>query len=152
MGAIGEAISGASALSNLASGGKGGNSAGTQQTTLFESPGGITPEQQALADYKYGQDVLQAEQTFAGSEAGGGASLSTMATQMTGGAQMGKALNEADMSDKNMQAEYAAHQASEQASNANSAGQVTAQSNQLSDLNALAKLANTSSSSSSTTG
>ena len=95
-------------------GGKlGGNtSVDQQQFPFFHSPGGVTPEQTALADYNYGQNLTEAAGQFGDSPQGGeggGNSLSTMASQVFGGANMGKALNLASMSDTNQTAAYDAY-------------------------------------------
>lgn len=92
-------------------GGKVGGSTNVdqQQFPYFTSPGGVTPEQSALAEYDYGQNLTQGQAQFEGSDQGGGPSLSTMATQVAGGANTGKALNLAGMSDVNQGAAYSAY-------------------------------------------
>ena len=88
----------------------GGTSVDQQQYPYFTSPGGVTPQQQSLGDYNYGQNLTESQGQFdPQSQPGGGASLSTMATQAAGGANMGKALDLASMSDTNQNAELAAY-------------------------------------------
>lgn len=93
-------------------GGKVGEATGGPQQTQypsFTSPGGITAQQGALADYDYGQNLTEGQAQFEGSDQGGGPSLSTMATQVAGGANTGKALDKARMSDVNQNADYEAY-------------------------------------------
>jgi len=66
----------------------------------FSSPGGITPDQQAAAQYGYGEDLLGTGSQFASS----GTGQSTMATQAAGGARMKEADTQAQMSDINQSA------------------------------------------------
>ena len=70
----------------------GGLDVDQQQFPYFTSPGGVTPQQTALAEYDYGQNLTQGQAQFEGSDEGGGPSLSTMATQVAGGANIGKAI------------------------------------------------------------
>ena len=93
-------------------GGKVGGSTSVDQTQypFFTSTGGVTPQQSALADYDYGQNLLEGQAQFEGSGQGGGPSLSTMATQVAGGANMGKAIQSGAMSDTNQGAEYGSYQ------------------------------------------
>jgi hypothetical protein len=93
----------------------GGKAAGSlnvdqQQYPFFHSAGGITPQQQSLADYDYGQNLTEGQAQFEGSGQGGGPSLSTMASQVAGGANMGKALDLAKMSDVNQGAEFGSYE------------------------------------------
>lgn len=88
----------------------GSTSVDQQQYPYFTSSGGVTPQQTALADYDYGQNLLEGQAQFEGSGEGGGPIDSTMATQTAGGANMGKALNLASMSDVNQGAEYGAYE------------------------------------------
>jgi hypothetical protein len=92
-------------------GGSGKDGSGDQQTQypFFQSPGGVTPQQTALGEYDYGQNLTQGQAQFEGSDEGGGNSLSTMATQVAGGANMGNALNLASMSDVNQNAALTAY-------------------------------------------
>ena len=92
-------------------GGSGKDGSGDQQTQYpyFSSPGGVTPQQTALGEYDYGQNLTQGQAQFEGSDEGGGNSLSTMATQVAGGANMGNALNLASMSDVNQNAALTAY-------------------------------------------
>ena len=87
----------------------GGESVDQTQYPSFTSPGGVTPQQQSLGDYDYGQNLTEAAGQFEGSDQGGGNSLSTMASQVFGGANMGKALTLAGSSDANQGAEYGAY-------------------------------------------
>jgi hypothetical protein len=79
------------------------------QYPYFTSPGGVTAQQTALADYDYGQNLTEGQAQFEGSDEGGGISLSTMANQVAGGANLGKALNLGTMSDTNETGEYNAY-------------------------------------------
>ena len=90
----------------------GGSSKDAQQTQYpyFQSQGGITPQQSDLAQYDYGQSLLQGQGQFEGGDQGGGISDSTMATQTAGGANIGKALNASQMSDTDQTAQYEAYQ------------------------------------------
>jgi hypothetical protein len=88
----------------------GGLNVDQQQYPFFTSSGGITPQQSALAEYDYGQNLTEGQAQFEGSGQGGGPSLSTMATQVAGGANMGKALDKAKMSDVNQGAEFGAYE------------------------------------------
>jgi hypothetical protein len=88
----------------------GGLNVDQQQYPFFQSPGGVTPQQTALSEYDYGQNLTEGQAQFEGSGQGGGPSLSTMATQVAGGANMGKALDLAHASDVNQGAEYGAYQ------------------------------------------
>lgn len=106
-------------------GGAGASSKGAEQTQYpyFQSPGGVTPQQTALADYDYGQNLTQGQAQFEGSDQGGGPSLSTMATQVAGGANMGKAEELSKLSDTDQDAAFSAFQNAEkidQQNNANS--------------------------------
>ena len=88
----------------------GGESVNQTQYPYFTSPGGTTPQQQALASYDYGQNLLEGQAQFEGSGEGGATGMSTMATQTAGGASTGKALQLAGMSDIDQEAEYGAYQ------------------------------------------
>jgi hypothetical protein len=102
----------------------GGEDVNQQQYPFFTSPGGITSEQQSLAEYDYGQNLTAGQAQFGNSPLageGGGNALSTMASQVAGGANMGKALDLARMSDVNQGADYGAYQTAigiDQANNA----------------------------------
>src|SRR5277367_684884 len=87
----------------------GGESVDQQQYPYFTSPGGTTPQQTALADYDYGQNLTQGQAQFGQGDEGGGNALSTMATQVAGGANMGKAINLGGMSDVDQGAAYSAY-------------------------------------------
>jgi hypothetical protein len=71
-----------------------------QKTTAGLTPG-VSPEQAALAQYSYGQNLLKNEQTFSG-----GTGHSTMATQGAGGARFKEAFDVATESDKNLAAQF----------------------------------------------
>jgi hypothetical protein len=68
----------------------------------FSSEGGITPEQQSLADFTMGQGLDATGYQFGES----GTGLSTMATQAAGGAGTTAAQQQGSMSDTNTGAEY----------------------------------------------
>jgi hypothetical protein len=92
----------------------GGKAAGSldvnqQQYPFFQSPGGITPQQTALSEYDYGQNLTEGQAQFEGSGEGGGPSLSSMASQVAGGANIGKAITSGGMSDVNQGANYGAY-------------------------------------------
>jgi len=65
--------------------------------------GGVSPEQQALAQYTFGEKVIGDRQKFAGSE-NMGMGPSTNLTQAIGGSRFGEAKQLADMSDKDFKA------------------------------------------------
>jgi hypothetical protein len=88
----------------------GGTSVDQTQFPYFTSPGGVTPQQSALADYDYGQNLTEGQAQFGGGDEGGGNALSTMATQVAGGANIGKALNLAGSSDIDQGANYGAYE------------------------------------------
>lgn len=90
----------------------GGEDKNPQQTQYpsFTSPGGVTGPQTSLADYDYGQNLLTGQGEFEGGGEGGGTGMSTMATQVAGGANIGKALDLGKMSDTDQSAEYSAYQ------------------------------------------
>jgi hypothetical protein len=87
----------------------GGLDVNQQQYPFFTSPGGVTPQQSALSEYDYGQNLTEGQAQFEGSGEGGGPSLSTMATQTAGGANMGKAITSAGLSDVDQGADYSAY-------------------------------------------
>lgn len=91
-------------------GGGGGGKAGLniQDVVIppFESAGGITPEQQTLGDYQYGQNLLANENLYASS----GTPQSTMTTQGAEGARSTEALAKTGMSDTNQGAKYNLYQ------------------------------------------
>lgn len=68
----------------------------------FLSSGGITPQQQSLADFTYGQDLTGEASLFGGS----GTGMSTMATQGAEGAANTKAQAMGGMSDADQNAMY----------------------------------------------
>ena len=132
-------------MSNIGSevGGKAAGSENVNQFQLpfFTSPGGVTPQQTALADYDYGQNLTQGQAQFEGSDQGGGPSLSTMATQVAGGANIGKAENLAHMSDVNQNAAYTAYGNAENIFQQNNENALAEQEQSLADETSLASLA-----------
>ena len=125
----------------------GGKAAGSldvnqQQYPFFQSPGGVTPQQGALAEYDYGQNLTESQGQFdPASQPGGGASLSTMATQAAGGANIGKALNLAGSSDVNEGADYGAYGNAENIDQQNNANALAEQDQSLAEQSSLASLA-----------
>ena len=97
-------------MSGIFGGGGSGSKGFTDPTTVdippFESAGGITPQQQDFADYTYGQNLLGEANLFGGT----GTGQSTMATQGAGGAAMGKAQQEGQLSDTDQEAQYQLYQ------------------------------------------
>jgi hypothetical protein len=123
--------------------GKGGDAQQTQYP-FFQSAGGVTPEQTALADYSYGQNLTEGQGQFGNSpEAGegGGNALSTMATQVAGGANTGKALNLAGSSDADQDAQLKAYDNSINIDQQNNAAGLAEQEQQQSQITSLASLA-----------
>lgn len=112
-----------------------GESVNQFQFPYFTSPGGVTPQQTALANYDYGQNLLEALAAFGSeSQPGGGASLSTMATQAAGGANIGRALDLSHMSDVDQQAKYEAFRNSENIAQQNSTNAIAEQNQNLAAL------------------
>jgi hypothetical protein len=72
----------------------------------FTSTGGITPQQQTLANYTYGQDLGAQANLFGGS----GTGMSTMATQGATGAKNTEAQQQGSMSDTDAEAMYKDYQ------------------------------------------
>lgn len=72
----------------------------------FQSSGGVTPQQQALGQYSYGQDLLAQGSLYGGEGLGD----STMATQGAEGARNTTAMQMAGMSDTNQGAMYNLYQ------------------------------------------
>jgi hypothetical protein len=85
---------------NLAGSAKGGGSPQNVNFPPFFSVGGITPEQQALADYGLSEADVATGAAFGNS----GTGMSTMATQAGTGNRMGKAIAEGKLSDTNQDA------------------------------------------------
>ena len=123
-----------------------------QQFPYFTSPGGVTPQQTALADYDYGQNLTQGQAQFEGSDEGGGPSLSTMATQVAGGANTGKALDLAKMSDVNQGAAYSAYGNAEQIAQQNNENMLAQNEQDLSNASSLASLAGSAAGTKAATG
>jgi hypothetical protein len=107
---IGAGITGASAISNLAGGAK-GSSPQNVNIPPFYSSGGITPEQESLAQYGMDEANVATGQTFGAS----GTGMSTMATQAGTGNRMGKAVAEGTMSNTDEDAMYKAYENESQA-------------------------------------
>lgn len=86
----------------------GGSKGGTQDVNIpaFTSPGGITPEQGALAQYTYGEGLDLNANQFGTS----GTGQSTMATQAAGGTNYADAVQQGQSSDINQTAQYGVHQ------------------------------------------
>ena len=116
-----------------------------QYAAPFSSPGGVTQNQQDLADYTYGQNLTESQAQFTPQGAGGGAGMSTMATQAATGAQIGKALNLGSMSDTDAEAEYKAYTVANQIQDINNTSEQTAFNQSVGGLSGLANLANQSS-------
>jgi hypothetical protein len=87
-------------------GGGGGNKGQQVNIPAFQSSGGITPEQQSLANFSFGQDLLGQGAAF-GDE---GLGQSTMATQGAEGAANTQAQQEGGMSDADQEAMYQLYQ------------------------------------------
>jgi hypothetical protein len=84
----------------------------------LQSSGGPSPEQTALAQYTYGQNLLANRAAFAGGTSGGGGpGLSTMSTQASGGARNALAQQLASASDQNAQLQQQAGSQLQQLSN-----------------------------------
>lgn len=127
-------------------GGEIGGKIGNKQNPFFTSPGGVTPQEASLAQYDYGQNLLEGLAEFEGQGQGGGPIMSTMATQTAGGANVGKALDLAKASDINQSAEFGASQVANNI-------QATNQSNALTQISQLDKIAsNAAGSGDATTG
>jgi hypothetical protein len=119
----------------------GSTSVDQQQYPYFTSPGGVTPQQTALADYDYGQNLTQGQAQFEGSDEGGGNSLSTMASQVAGGANIGKAINLAGLSDTNQGAALSAYNNAENIDQQNNENALAEQDQSLAEGTSLASLA-----------
>ena len=126
-------------MSNIGSevGGKAAGSLDVNQSQYpyFTSPGGVTPQQSTLADYDYGQNITEGQAQFEpASQPGGGISLSTMASQVAGGANTGKTLDLSKMSDVNEGADYAAFGNAEKIAQQNNENALAEQQTNLSNL------------------
>ena len=114
-------------MSDIGGGGAGAKGAEQTQYPYFQSPGGVTPEQTALADYDYGQNLTEGQGQFGNTEGpGGGNALSTMATQVAGGANIGKATNLAGLSDADQNAALSAFKNAETIDQTNNATELAA--------------------------
>ena len=121
-------------------GGSGGKGSPEQiNVAPFTSSGGITPEQQALAGYTYGQDLTAQNTLFGGS----GTGMSTMATQGATGAKSTEAQLQGSMSDADQEAMYTDYQNQLKAEEQGLQNDVTLSNANSSDLTALAKSAGT---------
>jgi len=89
-------------MSNLFGGSSGKDSPQQINVPAFTSTGGITPEQQTLANFTYGQDLTGQASLFGGS----GTGMSTMATQGAEGAKNTEAQQIGGMSDVDQNAMY----------------------------------------------
>jgi hypothetical protein len=118
---IGAGISGVSAISNLAGGSKGGSSPQNVNIPPFYSSGGITPEQESLAQYGLNEADVATGQTFGSS----GTGMSTMATQAGTGNRMGQAVAEGTMSNTDEDAMYKAYQNEQTATEQNLSNEST---------------------------
>jgi len=119
----------------------GSTSVDQQQFPYFTSPGGVTPEQTALADYDYGQNLTEGQAQFGQGDEGGGNALSTMASQVAGGANMGKAINLAGLSDTDQGAAFSAFQNAENIDQQNNENALAEQDQNLAQSTSLASLA-----------
>ena len=119
----------------------GSTSVDQQQYPYFTSPGGVTPEQTALADYDYGQNLTEGQAQFGQGDEGGGNALSTMASQVAGGANMGKAINLAGLSDTDQGAAFSAFQNAENIDQQNNENALAEQDQSLAQQSSLATLA-----------
>jgi hypothetical protein len=119
----------------------GGLDVNQQQYPFFTSPGGVTPQQSALSEYDYGQNLTEGQAQFEGSGEGGGPSLSTMATQTAGGANIGKAITSAGLSDVDQGANYSAYGNAENIDQQNNQNLLAENEQNLSNATSLASLA-----------
>jgi hypothetical protein len=122
----------------------GSESVDQQQFPFFTSPGGVTPEQTALADYNYGQNLTEGQGQFGNSPEGGeggGNALSTMASQVATGANTGKATSLAGMSDVNQGAAYTAYGNAENIAQQNNENALAEQDQSLAEATSLSSLA-----------
>jgi hypothetical protein len=89
-------------------GGGGGSKGSPENVNIppFESQGGITPQQQDLAQYTYGENLLGQGSMFGSSGTGD----STMATQGAEGARNTMAQQQGQMSDIDQEAQYQLYQ------------------------------------------
>jgi hypothetical protein len=124
-------------------GGKVGGSESVNQFQFpdFTSPGGVTPQQTALADYDYGQNLTEGQAQFGQGDEGGGNALSTMASQVAGGKNIGKAINLAGLSDTDQNAAYSAFGVAENIDQQNNANALAEQDQSLAEQSSLASLA-----------
>ena len=109
-------------MSGLLGGGSGGKGSPEDvNIPPFESQGGVTPQQQALCQYSYGQDLLAQGNLFGSS----GTGQSTMATQGAEGARNTAAMQMAGMSDTDEKAMYQLYQNDVQATEQDLANSAT---------------------------
>jgi len=100
----------------------------------FTSTGGITPEQQTLANYTLGQDLTGQASLFGGS----GTGMSTMATQGAEGAENTQAQQIGAMSDTNQNALYTDYENQVKAEEQGLQNQITLGNQNASSLSSLA--------------
>lgn len=106
---------------SVAGAAKGGGSPQQVDIPPFYSAGGITPEQETLAQFGRQEADVATGQTFGAS----GTGMSTMATQATAGNRMGQAVAEGTMSNTDEDAMYKAYQNDVQATEQNLQNQST---------------------------
>jgi hypothetical protein len=119
----------------------GGLDVNQQQYPFFTSPGGVTPQQSALSEYDYGQNLTEGQAQFGQGFEGGGNALSTMATQTAGGANIGKAITSAGLSDVDQGANYSAYGNAENIDQQNNQNLLAENEQNLSNATSLASLA-----------
>lgn len=122
MGAAGAAAGAGKQVAQLAGsagGGKGGGGGGGGGQ-------GVSPQEAALAQYTYQQNLVKHESEFAKANTG----ISTMLTQATGGDRIGKALQLAGLGQKNANAIGEAQQSLAQTAGTQAGQQAAAQDQQ----------------------
>jgi hypothetical protein len=121
-------------MSGLFGGSSGKDSPDQINIPPFLSTGGITPEQQTLADFTYGQDLTGQASLFGGS----GTGMSTMATQGAEGAKNTEAQQIGGMSDVDQNAMYKDYQNQVQAEEQGLQNDITLSNQNSSSLSSLA--------------
>lgn len=124
-------------MSGLFGGSQGKGSPEQVNIPPFMSSGGITPQQQSLADFTYGQDLTGEAAQFTNP----GDAMSTMATQGAEGAANTKAQTMGAMSDTNQEAMYQDYTNQVNAEEQSLQNQITLSNQSNSDLSGLAKAA-----------
>lgn len=122
-------------MSGLFGGSGGKNSPEQVNIPAFTSSGGITPQQQSLADFTYGQNLVGE----AGQFTNPGDAMSTMATQGAEGAANTKAQTMGEMSDTDQNAMYQDYENQVAATEQGLQNQITLSNQNNSDLTGLAK-------------